>query len=103
MLESAHSSNNNQRNTKVIFTVSSASKLKDIMEKLFENKHDGEIVLDANREELRKSILIFYKKALNNVSRLNKEKFSEVMFWCVLNYFLFNSGNLKVEDLIYHL
>ena len=74
--------------------------MKDIREKLLENKHDGEIVLDANREELWKSILTFCKKELNDVSRLNKElivKFSEVIFCYVLNYFLIKFSTLKLE------
>ena len=69
LLGTAHSSNVNQRNTRVISTTNRVSKLKDIKEKLSENKLDGEIVLDANREELWNSILISYKKALNDVCR----------------------------------
>ena len=106
MLRTAHSPNGNQRNTRVISTANKVSKPKDIKEKLLENKHDEEIVLDANREELWKSILIFYKKALNDVCRLKKElivKFSEVIFCYVVNYFLIKFSTLKVEVWMYQL
>ena len=106
LLGTAHSSNGNQSNTRVISTANRVSKLKDIREKLLENKHDGEIVLDANREELWKSTLVFYKKALNDVSRLNKDlivRFSEVIFCYVLNYFLIKFSTLKIEVLMYQL
>ena len=64
LLGTAYYSNGNQSNAIVIFTANRASKLKDIREKLLENKYDGEIVLDAKREELWNSILICYKKAI---------------------------------------